>query len=491
MAKRTAVIDLGSNSMRMAIFERTSRWGFFILSEYKMKVRLGEGGYGNGGEISNQSMQKALNAFCEFKNIAKSYKCSKIFCVGTSALRDAPNSGVLINLVRDRLGINIKVISGDDEATYGAIAATRLLPPIKNAVTIDIGGGSSELALIKDGKIANTVSLDIGTVRLKELFFDTKDTQKLNAFLKKTLSEIPSDFKCENIIAIGGSLRAIATAVMAKISYPIGILHGFCYKLENHENFIKAIINSDIDELENFGIKKDRYDTIREGATIFLAIANTLKGKKIYTSGVGVREGVFLSDFLRKNRNGELKDRVANLPIGLNVSIKSLQDRFAVSNNKVVCKYVKDIYNALSSLHKLDGMYFKELIDSAKIYNIGADIGFYSDHINSAYLVLNALNFCFTHEQKALIASIIATNGKKNVYEYEKFKNLLPKQDVVRWLSFMLALARMLNLNCMDANLKFEFSNNMLYISGAKGFLMAKDEIKKLAKPAIFAINFI
>ena len=102
MAKRTAVIDLGSNSMRMAIFERTSRLAFFILAEYKTKVRLGEGGYGSNNEISESSMEKALKAFSEFSNIIKSYKCNKILCVGTSALRDAPNANVLISLLRKK-----------------------------------------------------------------------------------------------------------------------------------------------------------------------------------------------------------------------------------------------------------------------------------------------------------------------------------------------------------------------------------------------------
>ncbi|WP_169777486.1 Ppx/GppA phosphatase family protein [Campylobacter mucosalis] len=490
MAKRTAVIDLGSNSMRMAIFERTSRWAFFILGEYKMKVRLGEGGYSNGSIISESSMQKAFNAFCEFKSIAKGYKCNKIFCVGTSALRDAPNSKELIAKVFKELGINIKVINGTDEATYGAIAAKTLLTPIKNAVTIDIGGGSTELALIKDGAIEDAVSLDIGTVRLKELFGD-KEQSKSAKFIEQIVANIPKNFKSENLIAIGGSLRAISSAIMSKNSYPINTIHGFCYQLEANKNFIESIANSTIDELENFAIKKDRFDTIREGASIFLAIAKQIGAKSIHTSGVGVREGVFLSDFLRKSSKNSLANSIASLPKGLNISLKSLQDRFCLSSNKSVTRYAKDIYEILLPLHKLDGKYKSELLDASRIYNIGVDIGFYSDHISSAFMVLNGLNFGFTHEQKTLIANIIATNGKKVVYEYEKYKNLLPKQDIIRWLSFILALARLLNVSKAEAKLAFELKNHTLYISGAKQLNMAKEEIKKLSKPDTFAISFI
>ena len=151
MAKRTAVIDLGSNSMRMAIFEKTSRYAFHIIGEFKMKVRLGEGAYEHGGEIAEKSIQRACEALGEFKNIAKSYKCAKIFAMGTSALRDAPNASELISAVRRELGLNLKVVSGKDEATFGGVAALNLLEPLDEFVTLDIGGGSTEISLISGG----------------------------------------------------------------------------------------------------------------------------------------------------------------------------------------------------------------------------------------------------------------------------------------------------------------------------------------------------
>ncbi len=482
MAKRTAVIDLGSNSMRMAIFERTSRLAFFILAEYKTKVRLGEGGYGSNNEISEASMQKAIKAFGEFDNIIKSYKCSKVLCVGTSALRDAPNSGVLISLLRKKLGINLKVIDGKEEATFGAIAAKNLLHNLAECVTIDIGGGSTELARISNGKIVDVLSLDIGTVRLKELFFDKKNLNKLPKFLSQITAQIDERFKCPNLIAIGGSLRAISSAIMSKNLYPLSSLHGFCYKLSDEQAYIESIANVSVLELNKFPIKKDRYDTIREGAHIFLALAKALNAKNVITSGVGVREGVFLKDFLRPS---------LKFPENFNPSVKSLQDRFILSCNKAVARYAKDIFVALRKLHGLNESYLETLLIAAKLHNVGQEIGFYGDHKNSAYIILNALNYGFSHEQKALIAAVIGTNGKKNIYEFEKYKNLLPKAECVRWLSFILALAKALDITCEKLNLSFEFSGHTLKIEGAKEFAMAKEETKKIAKPEIFAISFV
>ncbi|MBR8465076.1 Ppx/GppA family phosphatase [Campylobacter sp. faydin G-140] len=482
MAKRTAVIDIGSNSMRMAIFERTSRWAFFILGEYKMRVRLGEGGYGNNNAISEKSMRKAYDALSEFKSIIKNYKCNKILCVGTSALRDAPNSGEFIKMIQKRLNIGLRVIDGKAEATYGAIAAKNLLAPIDECVTVDIGGGSTELARISNGKITHTLSLDIGTVRLKELFFDNKNTKNLSLFLKETIAQIPNEFKCDNIIAIGGSLRAMSSAIMTKDSYTLDTLHGFLYRLNEQKSFLESIANANVLDLNKFPIKKDRYDTIREGVHIFLSISATLGASKVFTSGVGVREGVFLSDFLRPS---------LKFPQNFNPSVKSLQDRFTLTINKTIVRYAKEIFISLKNLHNLDDNYLNELLIAARLYNVGQEIGFYGDHKNSAYIILNGLNFGFTHEQKALIATIIATNGKKVIYEYDRYKNLLPSQECIRWLSFILALAKALNLNCADTKLKFEFINHTLQIYGARNLIMARKEIKKMPKPEIFAISFV
>ncbi len=174
MAKRTAVIDIGSNSARMAVYEKTSRFGFNLLKEIKSRVRVGEGAYEKNGELQTIPMERTFNALKEFRAIANNLKCKKILCVATSALRDAPNSSQLINKIKKELNIHVKIIDGQKEAYFGGIAALNLLPFCKKATTVDIGGGSTELAKIENGKIVDTISLNIGTVRLKEMFYDKK-----------------------------------------------------------------------------------------------------------------------------------------------------------------------------------------------------------------------------------------------------------------------------------------------------------------------------
>lgn len=474
MAKRTAVIDLGSNSIRMVIFEKTSRYGFYILKEYKRKVRLGENAYNNGKVLQKEAIDKAEDALSFFKKVAFKNKCKKIFIVGTSALRDAPNSKYFINRIKNNLNLNIKCIDGKSEAYFGGLAALNLLSNIKNAITLDIGGGSSELCLIKDGKIVDFISLDLGTVRLKEIFYD--NNKQSDDYINKIIKSIPSNFICENLIAIGGSLRAISNSIMQKNSYPIKQIHDFRYKLDDEIKYIKKIFESKSENLSNYGIKKDRFDTIKEGIEIFLKIADKLKIKNIITSGVGIREGFYIKDLLRPKNS---------FPVNFNPSLKSLQDRFLIEKPKF-SNIANKIFNILKPLHKLDDHYNNTLINAAKICNIGNYLNFYFLNEHSSYFGIWGLSYCLSHQEKALISSIIKLNGKKiNPYLLEPYKLLLPDQNALIWLNFILALSKILTDNFDDEKLDFKLLGNNLHIKKTNNEKIntQKNELKKLFKP--------
>ncbi len=146
--------------------------------------------------ISNPLVSKrAYLTLKSFLNTINKYQTNKTLCVATSALRDAPNGKEFVRWIQKELGLFIKIIDGNTEAKYGGIAATNLLP-IHEGITIDIGGGSSDMTLIKNGHIIDTYSLNLGTVRLKELFFDKGFTpsminEKVKAYIQNELNQLP------------------------------------------------------------------------------------------------------------------------------------------------------------------------------------------------------------------------------------------------------------------------------------------------------------
>lgn len=486
MAKRTAIIDIGSNSARMIVVERTSRFGFFLVEEVKSRVRISEGAYENGGLLQPPAMKRAFNALREFLSIANSLKARKILCVATSALRDAPNRYEFTNKVKKELKLNIKVIDGKKEALFGGIAASNLLS-IENGITIDIGGGSCELALIEKNSVIDTVSLNLGTVRLKELFFDKK--RSLNeavAFIKKELEKIPKNFIKENAIGIGGTIRALSKSIMQKNRYPLDKLHAFEYEIEDEIDYINNLIVSPTKKLKKFNIKKDRYDTIREGSLIFIEVLKHIQAKRVITSGAGVREGVFLYDLLR---NSNFK-----FPSNFNPSVRSLLDRFCINEKISRCFYKNSskIYDALYLEFDPKREFKKHLLIASKLSNMGVKIDFYEHHKHSSYIILNDLEYRVTHKDIALIATLVRFHKRKlprNNF-IKDFRKLLPDENVINWLSFILSLSEVINKDYSCPKFEIEYKESILTIKSNSPMYLAKEEVKLLEKPAPFAIIF-
>jgi len=466
LSKRVAVIDLGSNSARLAIFERTSRLGFYILREFKAKVRLGKGAYGNGGIITNEAMNETLKVLGEFKKQLKTYKVSRIICGGTSALRDAPNKSEFVGRARRELGLNFSVISGKEEAFLGGIAALNLLDGITDGVSVDIGGGSTEFALIRGGRITKQLSLNIGTVRLKELFFDKNDFKGAVKFVEKELEML--DFTSENLIAIGGSLRAITTAVMKEQNYPFEILHNFKFGYKERKPLIKRIASAQVSELKGLGIKKERFDTVREGALICHLVAKKLHAKNVITSGVGVREGMFLKNLLRP---------AYKLPRGFSPSLRSLQDRFCKSPLGLVTKHCSELFSLLGEACKFEKTQLHPLLVASKLCNIGESIGVSGEAENAAFITKKALAFGFDHQKRLLVAKILESKGKKA--NLGAFEELLPSTKVVHALSFVLYVAKVL----AHTEAGFSFSGGVLKVSGVAGSKVLTPLLEKLELP--------
>jgi len=491
MAKRTAVIDIGSNSARLVIFEKTSQYGFHLLCEQKSKVRIGEGAYEKNGYLQPIGIERAYLTLKSFLHTIEKYQASKTICVATSALRDAPNANLFKKWIKKELGLTIKVIDGNKEANYGALAAVNLLP-INDGISIDIGGGSSDMALIKEGRIVMTYSLNLGTVRLKELFFDKAEknatiNHKAKAYIQKELQALPIEFMHHLAIGIGGTARTLSKGIMKRSQYPLDKLHAFSYDVNIYLPYLKSIPRSSAKNLKQFGLKKNRYDTIREGSLIFTEILSHIGAKTVISSAVGVREGVFL-EYLLKADN-------FSFPHSANPSIRSILDRFKPlirieKKRKIKLQLALKLYNVLQVDIKDKKLHGKELLWALKLSSIGKTLTIYKAHQHAFYIAMQELNYGFTHKQMLLISLLLRMHGKEllNKALYEKYKDLLPDKQTLRWLSFIYTLTVFLHEASNSANITFSYANQTLTITSDKPLYLAKEKIKSLEKPVSFAI---
>ena len=476
MAKRTAVIDIGSNSVRIVIYERTSRFAFHLLRQAKSRVRIGEGAYNQNGHLTDSSIQRAFETLQEYVTLAKTYKCRKILSVATSALRDAPNKNIFINKVSKELGINIRVIDGHKEAYLGGIAALNMLP-VQSGVTIDIGGGSTELALIDKCIVTKTTSLDIGTVRLKELFLVQGEIDKAKEFIISAVQGLDKDFFNKPIIGIGGSIRALSNAYLKKKNYPIKVLHGFEYKTRKILPFATSLIQADEKTLAKLQIKSERFDVIGSGALIFTELLKHLEAPTVTVSSVGVREGVYLKDFLRTQSD----DR---FPHAINPSMRSLIDRYISDehSSKLLKKCTFQLFDLLHD--KLDlPSHYKELLGiSAQLSEIGIELNYYDFERHSFYLILHSL-YGFTHKETLLIATLVRYHTKKKPSKSfkDKYGKLLPENSQLKSLIFILALSHAM-LKARPPKLPFEINlkGDLLELKSIENNHLAIEQISKV-----------
>ena len=481
MSKITTIIDIGSNSMRMVVLEKSSRFAFSLINETKSKVKISEGCYENGGNLQELPMQRAYEALKSFLNISNALKSRKIFCVATSALRDAPNSKIFLNRVKNGLGLNIKIINGEKEAYYGGVATSNLLPD-DNFVTVDIGGGSTEFCFVKDGKITKSISLDVGTVRLKELYFNKNNLDGAKKYILDSLKkvfelkeEIPS-----KVVGIGGSIRFLSKLIMQKNSYPLDAIHGFTYSVKSEQKLFSDILKTKtIDDLEKVGVKRDRIDTIKEGTFIFKTILDELKTKTVVTSGVGVREGVYLTDLLRSSNH--------KFPQNFNVSVRSLLDRFQICEKQsaYVGTNASKIFEVLKPVHKLDNYYKTLLVIASKLHSIGTTLNFYKSNDNAFEFILNGLSYDFFHSSRVIVAYMLKFSKKSlpKQRDLEEYGELLPSLDTMQWLSFMLALNLAVNIDFSRPKVRYILLGDTLHLELPNKSFLVDSYIEKLELP--------
>ena len=477
MAKRTAVIDIGSNSVGMVIYEKTSRFAFHLIYESKSKVRLSQDAYKNDGNLQEIPMQRTYDALQDFMHIISSFDARKTLCVATSCVRDAPNKKAFTSRVKKELGLKIKVIDGEREAYLGGIACANLLPEINDGLSIDIGGGSTEFAYIDKKNIKQTLSLDLGTVRIKELFCDSGNAKGAKKYIDEKLLPL-NNLQATKLVGIGGTFRAIATAIMQQINFPLIKLHAFEYDGNKFESFINEILDAkDNEALSKLGIKENRLDVIRPGALILQRVMSKLKTKDILTSGVGVREGLYLSDLLRNNKD--------KLPANFNTSVRNILDLYVndknYSNN--LNKVSKELFDLLKNKLNLDNTYRQSIAISAKLYPSGSSIHQFAINKHSYYLIQSALEYGLSQKEMVLISTLVRYAKRKlpSTSHIKKYENLLPNVDTLNALSYILSLSiALLSNRPKNINFKLQLEGNTIVVESKDTMYLTKEAISTL-----------
>ncbi len=298
--KRIGIIDIGSNSIRLVVFDGPKRSPLYLYNE-KVFYRLGRKSIG-GQDFSDKIMAEVTNIIDRFVTISRNMKALKIIAFGTSALREANNSGQLINMIFHRTGINVEIISGEKEARYAA-KGILLGFPNSYGVICDLGGNSVEFATIFQGNVTNCKTAILGPLAANKLFRFEKNVKAYMQAVIGNLKIVAENGLRKKLFLMGGSWRAIAKFHMDLSGYPLKIIQGFKIK----SNVLKStlsLINSDMGKkrLAMMNIPKERLELLPHSANLLEIILDTYKFETVVFSSFGVREGIIYDQLSEKEK---------------------------------------------------------------------------------------------------------------------------------------------------------------------------------------------
>jgi len=287
-AHDAAVIDVGSNSVRLVLYRIEGR---AIWTTYNEKVLAGLGrDLGASGKLSVDGAEAALAALRRFKAVLDAVKPAKVFTAATAAVREATDGPEFVRRVKAATGLSLRVLSGEDEARYSALGVQAGAPDGIGVVG-DLGGASLELTRLDVSGPGDAVTLPLGPFAFG--FKRGEDVRKARARIAAHLDPVASRFQAETFHAVGGAWRNLALLHMGMSGYPLQIVHE--YEMARGEALTAARVISRLSasSLERIpGVSRKRLETLPHAAAVLEVLVEQLGVRRILTSAYGLREGL-------------------------------------------------------------------------------------------------------------------------------------------------------------------------------------------------------
>ena len=289
--EKLGVVDVGSNSVRLVIFDGAARSPAYFFNE---KILCGLGaGVAETGKLNPEGRARALIALKRFALLAETMKAEPLYCVATAAVREAEDGPDFIKAVKKETGLKLKVASGEEEARMSAMGVL-LGWPTARGLMCDIGGSSMELAEIDNGEIGTCMTSSLGPQKLTGF----ADDASLCAEIARRVGALRESFgkDYETLFLVGGSWRAIARLDMERHDYPLKVLHEYAMTPDSAMETADWIGSHSVEELRALtGSSQERMVLVPTAAKVLQELIRQFSPKQIATSSYGIREGLLYS----------------------------------------------------------------------------------------------------------------------------------------------------------------------------------------------------
>lgn len=300
--RRSAFIDVGTNTLLCLIADIRDTGRFRVLDDLAEIARLGQG-VDQTGVISAAGEERAIAILARYRDRCNDLGVEEITAVGTSALRDARNSDQVRARIRDALGIDIRVISGAEEAGYSFLAVQRGLSNLDHELlVIDIGGGSTEFILGNENGVSRALSVDVGSVRLTERYLhgDPVRADEVSAMgaaveaqLAAVKSEIIAQASSPTLVGIAGTFTTLVAIEKKLTRYSPSQVHDSVLNLPEVKGHVAMLQARSVAERKQIaGLEPKRADVIFAGAFLIEKIMELFGARQVVVSDQGVRYGL-------------------------------------------------------------------------------------------------------------------------------------------------------------------------------------------------------
>ena len=451
-----AFIDIGTNSIRLFVVRIKPDCSYSVMSSQKEVVRLGEGEF-EKNQIGPDAMNRAIMVAGRFVELARSFGAEEFVAVATSATREAKNRHMFLSRLRLESHLDVQVISGREEARLIYLGVTSALHiEDHHVMIIDIGGGSTEIAIGGQKVYSFLSSLKLGSIRLTNLFFPeryekpvTKEQyETIRSYIREQLKPVLGEIKrhpADMFIGSSGTiinLCDIASGLFHPEEGKRTILNAT--ELKKTVSYLCSLSLPERRKVQ--GINPDRADIIVAGAAIIDTLVQEIGIKSLEVTQRGLQDGL-LADYL---------SRMDGYPLLGNLSVRErsvLQTGRSFGINefhaRTVSKLALDLFDSAKKeqLHDLEGLERELLEYAAFLHDIGSLISFQNHHEHSYYIIRNSNLLGFNSREINIMANIARFHRKKLPRQRDSTIPELSREDrtIMRKLAAFLRLAESLD----------------------------------------------
>ncbi|SDC08981.1 exopolyphosphatase / guanosine-5'-triphosphate,3'-diphosphate pyrophosphatase [Paenibacillus sp. UNCCL117] len=446
------IIDIGSNSIRLAIYELTATGGYRVVGEFKESARLSSRIVPDGS-LPEEEIQRLVNILARFKRIGDTYKAGEYRVAATAAVRNASNSDHIREVLRRETGLPVEILSGEDEARIGFLGMIRTMD-VKDGILVDIGGGSTEVSLFRERKLLRSVSFPFGAVNTTRKFsqdgeFGEAQLNDIRRMVEESVDAEPWIRECPGLplIGLGGGVRTLCKISQRRRKYSFPQTHHYTVPAEEMDGIAAWLPSLPAEKRKKVdGLSKDRYDIIIPGVIILQTLFRLAGATQYIVSGAGLRDGLFFESFApRQPAAGQVAEFSA-------ANLLALHSTAPAQHIEQVRGAALKLYDALedAGCHQYPERMRLCFGIAAMLYRIGASLQYYQYPKHSFHLISQTRIDGLTHREMLLCAFIASYKAKNRTQQVmSDYKDILPGEDLelVAKLGELLHLAVALDIS--------------------------------------------